>query len=99
MITVNLKTKARLLLIGNLLLLFIFAAAFPQLPLYSSHQNTYLLHGLANAGMGFLRLRLDWLAHTTDPYPVFSALVSFTTRTLGENAFYFFYIAIVAIYG
>jgi uncharacterized protein DUF6798 len=97
MITVNLKTKARLLLIGNLLLLFIFAFSFPQLPLYSSHQNTYLLHGLANAGMGFLGG--DWLAQTTDPFPAFSVLVRLTLLTFGENTFYFFFIAIVAIYG
>jgi hypothetical protein len=97
MITINPDTKTRLLFTGQLLLLFVFALSFPQLPLYSSHQNTYLLHGLANAGMGFLRL--DWLAQTTDPFPAFSALVSFSIRTLGENAFYFFYIAILAIYG
>ena len=94
---INPDTKARLLFMGQLPLLFIFALLFPQWPLYSSHQNTYLLHGLANAGMGFLRL--DWLAHTTDPFPAFSALVSITLRTLGENAFYFFYIVIAAIYG
>ena len=97
MITINLNTKARLLFVGQLLLLLIFALSFPQWPLYSSHQNTYLLHGLAAAGIGFLRL--DWLAQTTDPFPAFSVLVSLTLQTLGENAFYFFFIAIVAIYG
>src|SRR5262245_14609131 len=97
MIIINPNTKARLLFMGQLLLLFIFALSFPQWPLYSSHQNTYLLHGLADAGMGFLRL--DWLAQTTDPFPAFSALVSITLRTLGENAFYFFFIAILVIYG
>src|SRR5215510_16467216 len=97
MIMINANTRARLLWIGQFLLLFIFALSFPQWPLYSSHQNTYLLHGLADAGMGFLRL--DWLAQTTDPFPAFSALVSLTIRTLGENAFYFFFIIILAIYG
>src|ERR687884_98797 len=97
MLSIKSAIRARILIIGQFILLLVFALSFPQWPLYSSHQNTYLLHGLANAGMGFLRL--DWLAHTTDPFPAFSVLVSLTLRTLGENAFYFFFIAILAIYG
>lgn len=97
MMSITPTTKARFLLVGKLLLLLVFALAFPQLPLYSSHQNTYLLHGLAAAGMG--SLQADWLAHTTDPYPAFSMLVTVIVRTLGENAFYFFFIALIAIYG
>ena len=97
MTTMNSNTKAGLLQIGELLLVLIFGLSFPQWPLYSSHQNTYPLHGLAHAGVGFLNL--DWLAHTTDPYPAFSALVTLTIQTLGERAFYFFFIVLLAIYG
>ena len=89
-------TKARLTFIGNILLLLVFAISFPQSPLYTSNQNTYFVHGLADAGVGYLKL--DWFAQTTDPFPVFSALVSATARTLGESAFYFLYMAILAIY-
>lgn len=97
MATMNPTTKAKLLLVGKLLLMLVFAISFRQWPLYSSNQNTYFLHGLANAGVGFLNL--DWLSQTADPFPVFSALVSVTIQVLGENFFYFFYIAILAIYG
>ncbi len=50
-----------------------FALAYAQSPLYTSNQNQYFLHGLARAGVGFLRD--DWLANTADPTPVFSLLV------------------------
>jgi hypothetical protein len=77
--------------------MLVFAISFQQWPLYSTNQNTYFVHGLANAQVGFLNL--DWISKTIDPCPVFSALVSLTIQVLGENAFYFFYIAILAIYG
>jgi len=80
--------------IGELL---VFAISFRQLPLYTWDQNTYFLHGLANAGVGFLSI--DWLSQTADTVPVFSALVNGTVQVLDENSFYFFYIAILAIYG
>jgi len=92
----NPTTKARLLLFGKFLLMLVFAISFRQWPLYSSNQNTYLVHGLANAGVG--HLNLDWLAQTTDPFPVFSALVSITVRVFGENAFYLYQIVIQGIY-
>jgi len=93
---VNLNTKERLLLFGKLLLALVFAVSFRQLPLYSSNQNTYFLHGLANAGVG--HLSSDWLAQTTDPVPVFSALVSVTVYIFGENIFYLYQIIIQGIY-
>lgn len=97
MVTISPTTRVRLLLVGKLLLMLVFAASFRQWSLYSSNQNQYFLHGLANAGVGFLNL--DWLSQTVDPDPVFTALVSGTIRVLSENAFYFLYMAILAIYG
>jgi hypothetical protein len=82
--------------LGKLLLLVLFAISFPQRPLYSATQNTYFVHGLAHAKVGFLHP--DWLAQTIDPFPAFSALVSITAQALGENAFYFFFMAILAVY-
>jgi hypothetical protein len=93
---VNQTTKARFVLIGKLLLMLVFAISYQQWALYSSNQNTYFLHGLAASGMGFLKL--DWLAQTVDPFPVFSALVKITIQVLGENAFYFQYMVILAIF-
>ena len=65
MVTVNQSIQARLLLFGNLVLILVFALSYQQWPLYSSNQNTYFLHGLADGGVGFLEL--DWLAQTADP--------------------------------
>ncbi len=74
----------------------VFALAYAQSPLYTSNQNQYFLHGLARAGVGFLRE--DWLATTRDPTPVFSALVEVTTRALGVWAFYLEYAALMGVY-
>lgn len=90
------ETKANLALLGELALVLLLAIALPQQPLYSSNQNTYFLHGFARAGVGFLSS--DWLAQTTDPFPVFSVLISFSLHILGEQIFYFYQIAIHAVY-
>jgi hypothetical protein len=66
----------------------LFSAAYCQAPLYYSNQNQYFLHGLAQAGEGFLAR--DWLAQTLDPTPVFSALVAFTARYLHPWLFYIY---------
>src|SRR5437867_1808576 len=62
----------------------VFAAVYCQAPLYYSNQNQYFLHGLADAGVGFLGD--DWLANTKDPTPVFSLLVAATMRSLTPAA-------------
>jgi len=74
----------------------VFALAYAQSPLYTSNQNQYFLHGLARAGVGFLRQ--DWLATTLDPTPVFSALVEGTVRALGAWAFYLEYALLMGVY-
>lgn len=56
------------------LLAVAFAVAHTQSPLYYSNQNQYLLHGAALAQHG--SLSADWLATTTDPTPLFSALAA-----------------------
>jgi hypothetical protein len=55
-------------------LAILFALSITQWPLFSSNQNTYFLHGMAEAEFGFLLH--DWLAGCTDHIPVFSALVA-----------------------
>lgn len=90
------ELKEKFLFIGKLLLMLLFAVACRQPPLYSSNQNTYFLHGLSNIGVG--NLNLDWTANTVDPFPVFSSLVSFTYRYLGENIFYIYKIFLTALY-
>ena len=75
----------------------IFALAYTQAPLYTSNQNQYFLHGLADAGLGYLKQ--DWLANTLDPTPVFSLLAYLTYRYLRvEELFYGYYALQMGIY-
>ena len=67
-----------------LLVAAVFAVAYTQSPLYEGNQNTKFLHGLAQAGRGYLEA--DWLANTVDPLPVFSSLI-YATALLNENLF------------
>ncbi|MFO0825609.1 MAG: DUF6798 domain-containing protein [Gemmataceae bacterium] len=68
-----------------ILLAVAFALAHTQSPLYFSNQNQYFVHGLANGG--HVHLSHDWLANSTDPTPVFTALVAGGYRAFGEGAF------------
>jgi hypothetical protein len=70
--------------------------AYGQAPLYTSNQNQYFLHGLAQAGRGLLAE--DWLANTADPTPVFTWLVAFTARYLPQAAFYIYYFLLFSVY-
>jgi Domain of unknown function (DUF6798) len=75
----------------------LFSLAYAQSPLYTSNQNQYFLHGLAQAGYG--SLKQDWLANTLDPTPLFSALVAWTYRlTHLEAIFYAIYALLMGIY-
>ncbi len=67
----------------------VFAVAYAQSPLYTSNQNQYFLHGLAQAGVG--DLNQDWLANTRDPTPVFSALVAATYAVTHSGFLYYVY--------
>jgi hypothetical protein len=73
-----------------------FLGAVAPLPLYSSNQNTYLLHALAMAGAG--DLKHDWLANTADPTPVFSWVSAGAYRLIGPAAFYMLWVALMAAY-
>lgn len=80
-----------------MLLGILFALAYAQSPLYTSNQNQYFVHGLANAGYGYLGI--DWLVNTLDPTPVFSYIVFLTYRYLRQPAiFYLFYAILLGIY-
>src|SRR3972149_4711653 len=71
-----------------------FALSYAQSPLYTSNQNQYFLHGLARAGVGFLRD--DWLAKTTDPTPLFSLMVE--ALTAWPWIFYLVYAGLMGVY-
>ncbi|ERN42854.1 hypothetical protein KR51_00003790 [Rubidibacter lacunae KORDI 51-2] len=76
----------------------VFGLSYTQDPIYSSagNQHTKFLHGLANAGRGFLSQ--DWFASTTDPLPVFSFLVQITYSIHVEYLFYFYYFLLFGAY-
>ena len=73
-----------------------FALSYMKSPLFSSNQNTSFLHELSQEGRGFLAN--DWLAKTTDPFPVFTALVKYTIHILPIVAFYIFHILFLGVY-
>lgn len=82
-----------------LLVSIVFGIAYTQDPIYYSpeNQNTKYLHGLAQAGHGFLSQ--DWTANTLNPLPVFTALVQFTYQFIHpEYGFYVFYFLIFGVY-
>lgn len=74
----------------------VFALAYTQAPLYYSNQNQYFLHGLAQAGRGYLAD--DWLANTADPTPIFTPLVAFTALYLNDYLFHIYYVLFLGIY-
>ena len=74
----------------------LFGLAYAQAPLYTSNQNQYFLHGLAQAGRGYLRQ--DWLANTADPTPLFTGLVRLTAGLLDERLFYLYFLLLAAVY-
>jgi hypothetical protein len=73
----------------------VFGLAYTQTPLYEGNQNTKFLHGLAQAGFGYLHE--DWLANTADPLPLFSLLVNLTAR-INPDLFYIYYFILFGVY-
>jgi hypothetical protein len=71
----------------------VFALIYAQSPLYTSNQNQYFLHGLAQADFGFLKN--DWLANTLDPTPLFSLMVGLTYSIFQTGILFHFYYAIL----
>ena len=92
----NRRTSRILEPVRLLLLLLVFGVAYTQSPLYTSNQNAYFMRGLASLGVG--QLQQDWVAHTADTVPVFTALVVFTLKYLHPYAFYLYYLIIIGIY-
>ena len=78
-----------------LMIAVLFALTYTQSPLYEGNQNTKFLHGLADAGLGYLDQ--DWLANTADPLPVFTYLVAQTAR-VSERLFYAYYALLFGVY-
>ncbi len=74
----------------------LLGVAYGQEPLFTSNQNQYYLHGLAQAGVGFLEQ--DWLANTRDPTPVFSWIVRLTAQAFDIRLSYLYFLGLFALY-
>ncbi|MBN1903244.1 hypothetical protein JW926_18135 [Candidatus Sumerlaeota bacterium] len=74
----------------------LFSLSYMQMPLFSSNQNSYFLHGLADAGYGFLNR--DWLARTTNHIPLFSLVIKTTFTGATPSLIYLFHGILVFIY-
>jgi hypothetical protein len=74
----------------------IFGIAYGQFSLFFLAQNEYFFYGLARAG--YALIRDDWLAQTSDSWPLFSLLVQFTYRYLDLRLVYVYYIVVLGVY-
>jgi Domain of unknown function (DUF6798) len=75
----------------------VFGLIYAQSPLYTSNQNAYFLHGLADAGVGYLKH--DWLATRQESMPVFTWLVYITTMAFHSKVpFYLYYALLMGVY-
>lgn len=74
----------------------LFGVANTQRPLFSENQNTKFLHGMAEAGYGYLAH--DWQANTWNPLPVFTYLIAYSQRFFSQYSFYIYYIILNAIF-
>jgi len=75
----------------------VFGVIYAQSPLYTNNQNAYFLHGLANAGYGYLSR--DWLATRQESMPVFTWLVYLTYIVFHSKVpFYLYYALLMGVY-
>jgi len=80
-------------LLASLLMVLIYT----HKPLFTSNQNQYFLHGMAETGIG--SLDKDWLANTKEPTPLFTALVKWTFLGLKNPVwFYIYFTVLMGIY-
>ncbi|HLL87024.1 MAG TPA: DUF6798 domain-containing protein [Thermoleophilaceae bacterium] len=89
---------APVLTVAGLALLGIaFELVYGQAPLYTGNQHTYVLHGLAQAGVGLLPL--DWQANTVDPTPATSVLVAAAAGLGSEWLLILLHVGLIGAYG
>jgi hypothetical protein len=71
----------------------VLAIIYAQSPLFTSNQNDYFLHGLAQAGYGYLDR--DWIANRADFLPAFSSLIYVTYKIFQSSTPAYAYYALV----
>lgn len=83
-------------ILAMILVAVLFFFSYTQSPLYSSNQNTYLVRGLAQGGLGLLTE--DWYANTTEPFPLVGGLTTLTYRHGHEYMFFAYVVILGGIY-
>src|SRR4051812_30766911 len=86
---------SRCLLVG-LLVVTAFVVSHNLAPLYTSNQNTKFVIGMARAHVG--SLDEDYLAHTTDPFPLFTQIVYATHAYLAPAMYYVYAALLMGLY-
>jgi hypothetical protein len=95
LIEISPPARTRPILIG-LLIVAAFVVSHTLAPLYASNQNTKFVIGMARAGAG--NLNEDYLAHTTDPFPLFTQVVYFTQAFLTPAMYYVYAALLMGLY-
>jgi len=80
---------------GFVVLAVLFGLSYAQFPLFYETQNQYFFRGLVQVGIGLLRD--DWLAGSRDTWPVFTSLVTLTSR-LDVRLFYVYFVLLLGVY-
>ncbi len=80
----------------GLLIVAAFVVSHNLSPLYTSNQNTKFVIGMARAHAG--ALSEDYLAHTTDPFPLFTEIVYFTQAHLTPAMYYLYAAVLMGLY-
>ena len=73
-----------------------FVLAMTVSPLYTSNQNSYFYHGLANAGFGYLNA--DSFYNTADSTRLFSLVVEILMKLHLEPSFYLLHACLLGLY-
>ncbi len=93
-VTRNDTIKATFFWMGLTFLFIMVMGGFS--PQYDGNQTTKFLFGFADAGIGYLDQ--DFEANTIDPLPVFSWIIQFTYKYLGEWVLFVYVFILVGIY-
>ncbi len=83
-------------LLNTVILTALFCLAYSWKPLFYSNQNHYFLHGMAQAGYGFLAN--DWIVKVSEAMPIFTGITFLTFTYLSSIWFYIYWLCLVGVY-
>ena len=77
----DVKLRGRTAVLWLCLYSLLFGVAYAQKALFADNQNTKFISGLGHLGYG--DVAADWMAGITDPFPLFSAMLTWQCKLLG----------------